>query len=126
VTYSIKFTIQELPKPVNRLNGRHWAAMKKYRDYWHALVAAAVCGKKPPKPLKYANLTLVRFSSVEPDWDGNVSSWKPVIDALRYCGVLEDDKVSNIGTPKCLWEKAKPKHGHIFVSVEEAEGNAAS
>lgn len=119
MTYTLKFTIPELPKPINRLGGKHWAQMKRYRDYWHQLVAAAVCGKKPREPLKRAKLTLVRYSSVQPDWDGNVSSWKPVVDGLKYAGIIEDDRVSCIDWPVCKWEKAPPKQGRIFVAVEE-------
>lgn len=119
MTYTLKFTIAELPKPINRLGGKHWAQMKRYRDYWHQLVAAAVCGKKPREPLRRAKLTLVRYSSVAPDFDNLAGSWKPVIDGLQYCGVIENDSMAHIGVPVMQWEKAPPKQGRIFVAVEE-------
>lgn len=80
-------------------------------------------GKRPPEPLKYARLTLVRFSSVCPDFDGLVSSWKPVIDGLIHARIIEDDSMKNIGMPKFHWEKAPPKKGWILVRVEELESS---
>jgi hypothetical protein len=117
--YCISFWINELPKPVNRQTSMHWAQKAKYVKHWHALVGAAVSGKKPHAPLKRAYLTLVRYSSREPDFDGLVSSFKPVVDGLITCGVLEDDKVSNVGQPAYLWELSPPNKGKIFVRVEE-------
>ncbi len=48
-----------------------------------------------------------------------VSTFKPVIDGLVECGVLEDDKASNIGQSAYSWEKAKPKQGLIRVTITE-------
>jgi hypothetical protein len=126
MTYKLTFIIHELPKPVNRLSGNHWGLYKKYREYWHALVSHCVTGKKPKAPLKRAQLTLVRYSSVAPDYDGMVSSWKPVIDGLVKTGVLEDDSMAHIGIPRFEWEKAKPKAGKIFVGVEELDASKSA
>lgn len=119
MTYSIKFTIHELPLPVNRQTSMHWAQKGKYVKYWHQLVAAAVGAKKPAAPLEKAKITFVRCSSAEPDFDGLVSSFKCICDGLITAGVIVNDKVSNIGQSVYRWEKAKPKHGKIFVCVEE-------
>lgn len=118
MTYSIDFQIDMLPKPVNRQVSMHWAVKAKYVREWHGLVALSVGARKPSAPLERAKLTLRRFSSVEPDFDGLVSSFKPVVDGLIACGVLADDKVSNVGQPEYRWEKCKPRNGCITVRVE--------
>lgn len=74
---------------------------------------------QPAAPLEKAKLTLERHSSVEPDFDGLVSSFKFIIDGLVDCGVLIGDKTSVIGRPDYQWVKASPKKGKIVVIVEE-------
>jgi Holliday junction resolvase RusA-like endonuclease len=85
------------------------------------MIAAHTVGKRPPAPLKRAKLTLVRYSSVSPDFDGLVSSWKAPIDGLIHAGVIEDDSMEHIGVPAFHWEKAPPKRGKIFIGVEEMQ-----
>lgn len=76
---------------------------------------------RPACKLAKAKLTLIRHSSVEPDWDGLVGSFKYVIDALVYQGILYDDGPDNIGESKALWKGAKPKYGFIEVWINEVE-----
>ena len=71
------------------------------------------------KPLSRAKLTLTRYSSVCPDPDGLVSSFKSVLDGLVECGVLENDRFTNIGMPTYAWEKAPKNEGKAKVIVEE-------
>ena len=71
----------------------------------------------PPKPLKQASITLTRFSSVEPDYDNLVISFKPIIDGLRDAGVIVDDKFSVIGRPSYEWQKSPRNQGRIRVEV---------
>lgn len=118
--YRLEFTLCGLPKTTNRSIGKHFRAYMKERDAWRAGVNAAISGRLPPKPLKRARLTLTRYSSVEPDFDGLVSSFKAVTDALRG-RVIDDDRPSCIGSPIFRWERAKPKCGRIGVVVEEIE-----
>lgn len=66
-----------------------------------------------------AKLTLTRYSSKEPDFDGLCSSFKNVIDGLVEAGVIIDDKMSVIGQPTYAWVKCPPKKGKIKVVVEE-------
>jgi hypothetical protein len=78
---------------------------------------AATMAKRPKEPYKKASLTLIRCSSVCPDADGLVQSFKAVIDALVFNKILEDDSMAHIGMPNYKWLKAKPKQGKIVVSV---------
>ena len=101
-------------------NKSHWRHADKERRYWQQYVVAKIpYYAKPLKPLKKVRLTLVRFSSVEPDFDGLVRGMKSIVDGLVLAGVLENDRLSNTGQWNCHWEKAAPKKGRIIVLVEE-------
>lgn len=97
---------------------RNFWAIKKESDLWKKYVGQ-VAVPRPLSPLKRARLTLIRFSSSEPDYDGLVHGFKPIIDGLKEAGVLIDDKFSNIGASNYQWEKCPPKKGRIIVIVEE-------
>jgi hypothetical protein len=120
VTYSIEFEIPGLPLMSNNLLRGNWrprfAHSKKWkREVYHAVHAPM----RPAKPLEKAKLTLTRISSVEPDFDGLVSGFKPVVDGLVECGVLFSDKPSCI-SPEYKWEKGPKGQGKIRVKVEAA------
>ncbi len=70
------------------------------------------------EPLKKAHLTLTRHSSIRPDSDGLVSSFKHVIDGLVDTKIIVDDDYKTIGMPTYLWEKAPAKKGYITIKVE--------
>jgi hypothetical protein len=115
--YTLTLSIPGLPKTTNAHRGKgHWA---RYREdlTWKTTVIGMCASAKPRVPLTRYTLTLTRFSSSEPDFDGLVSSFKVVVDALREAGVLADDRISNTGPWDCRWEKAKPKEGSIRVEV---------
>jgi hypothetical protein len=120
----IEFEINDLPKTINALGRAHWAVkVREVKKWKHLIMLYALRTKndfQPFSPLKKAKLTLTRFSSVEPDFDGLVSSFKVVIDGLIYAQVIEDDKQSNIGQPTYLHVKSKRKEGKIKVRVEAA------
>lgn len=119
--YTFEFEIDELPKTVNAQSSMHWRRKGEYVRCWHSMVAAKLAGNKPEMPLLHARLTLTRLSSVEPDFDGLVSSFKPVIDGLIVCGVIANDRPSNIGQSRYLWAKARPGKGGIKVKIESIE-----
>lgn len=78
-----------------------------------------ITAKKPRAPLERAKLTLTRASAVEPDYDGLVSSFKHIIDALVEGGILVNDKTENIGKPDYQWVVAARNKGCIKVKIEE-------
>jgi hypothetical protein len=119
MTYSFEFKIDELPLTTNAQTSMHWKKKGQYVKYWHQLVFYKTGKDIPMTPLKRAKLTLTRMSSREPDFDGLVSCFKPVIDALVVCGILENDKMSNIGKSEYLWEKVSNKNACIKVKIEE-------
>jgi hypothetical protein len=118
--YVLEFKLIGLPKMSNALLRGHWRVKHAHAVKWKGAVERAMrILNKPPQPLEWAMLTLTRVSSVEPDHDGLVSSFKPILDGLVECGVLADDKRAVVGVPDYRWEKGRPGHGHVKVRVEE-------
>ncbi len=116
--YRLEINIEGLPKPTNASRSQGWRKRYKEDKEWKRSVWLNVFNKLPWAPLDVAKLTLTRFSSSEPDYDGLVSSFKVIIDALVEAGVLANDKRQNIGVPTYLWEKAPKERGKIKIEVE--------
>lgn len=114
----ITFEIPQLPKTPNSIGKASIWHSHNERKKWRMLVAFALIKKVPSKPMEKANITCTRFSSREPDLDNLFSSFKFVIDAIKNCGVIKDDKSSCISL-KCNWQKSKPKEGKIKVEIQE-------
>lgn len=121
----LEFEIQGLPKIFSNGSHGHWRGRYAEAKKWKANVANAVAFEQKRaarqfKTLTQARLCLTRFSSVEPDFDGLVISFKNVVDGLVEAGVISGDKVSIIGQPTYLWAKCAPRQGKISVKVEAA------
>lgn len=122
MSYRLEFRIDALPTMANIASGRsHWRYAHNEATKWRNLVWDATFGKIPKGPLKRVKLTLTRHSSIAPDYDGLTRGFKSVVDGLRHCGVIENDKLENTGAWDCRWEKAPPKKGFVTVIVEEIE-----
>lgn len=120
MTAVIEFELPGLPRMTNN-SGRtktHWAAIAKEKKSWKLATALAVRPYLPREPHQAARLILTRHSAVEPDYDGLVSGFKPIIDALVECGFLAGDKRAHIGVPQYDWCQAAPKHGYVSVYIE--------
>jgi hypothetical protein len=118
MSYRLEFELLGLPKTTNSGGRAHWSVKAKEAKKWINLVWIHCRPRMPPTPLTLARLTLTRFSSQEPDFDGLVSSFKHVIDGLTACGVIASDKMSCIGQPIYKWEKIGLRKGKIRVTVE--------
>ena len=118
MSYSLDFELDILPR-INSADNVHWRVKAKERDTIDMLVRGRTLRKRPKKPLAKARVRLTRFSSSEPDTDNLAHSWKFVLDALRACEIIFDDRPSVIGSPEFVWEKAAPKHGKIRIQVWE-------
>lgn len=120
--YSFKLRIDKLPERFNQRQGASWKSRHMNSKMWFHLVGMAMKTNNiycPDSPLTKAKLKFIRHSSVEPDFDGLVQSFKPVVDALKKCGVIEDDRMSVIGQPSYEWFVTSPKKGFIEIQVEE-------
>ncbi len=117
--YMIEINLEGLPRTANGSHG-HWRVKAQRTKALKQRVFAKAWPLRPAVPLSRARITLTRISSVEPDYDNLVISFKPVLDGLRQAGIISDDKMSVIGRPDYLWQKCAPKAGSIHVRVEGA------
>jgi Holliday junction resolvase RusA-like endonuclease len=119
--YRIEIECEGLPRiPNNGSHGSYWEVTNEKRK-WTRTLTTAIGSHKPNEPLKKAQLTLIRYSSMVSDYDNLVSSFKRVIDALKNIGILADDKMMNIGIPIYRHEKVSPGSGKIKIIVEDIE-----
>lgn len=100
-----------------------WFRRKAEADKWKRLMFYELVGKAPKEPLTNIELTCVRYSSREPDYDGLVSGFKHCIDALKINKIILDDKPSVIGTPIYRWEKCSKGSGKITIEIKERGNN---
>jgi len=120
VSYALRFELPGLPRCNASDNRNRWVRAKE-RDEWHQRIAAAIGRDLPASPLHRAGVTYIRRSSIEPDYDNLVSSFKGIQDSLTRLGVLVDDKPSVVGVANYRHEKAPPKRGSVVVEVLEVE-----
>jgi hypothetical protein len=124
--YTLIFEHKELPPTVNELKRMNKYAYAKIRNYWTWVLISEVSKNPPPHPLDRYKLTLIRCSSVEPDYDGLVGSFKVVVDSMQVkisknvhgAGLTTGDSFNNTGAWNCSWMKAKQGQGSIIVKVE--------
>lgn len=117
--YHLSFEIPYLPETTNSGGRKHWTVKAAEARRWKQLVWYSCIGKTPRSPLTKAVVTLTRFSSSEPDFDGLCSSFKHVLDGLVECGVLVNDKMSTIGQPHYKWQKTGRNMGKVSVEVKD-------
>lgn len=116
----LELHIPALPKLPNTLLGAHWRSRASNAQKWKKLVVQSLfdCATSlPSHPLKKARIYLIRRSPRQCDFDGLVGSFKPVLDALVKCMVIEDDAPQHI---ECTysWEKTSTKGQGIKVTIE--------
>lgn len=118
--YALIIQIDELPR-ISMNSRSHWTLKNRDCQKWDQLIAIKTIGIRPKKPLKRAEIRLTRYSSVCPDWDNLVTTFKNPVDALVSCGIIEDDNFRVIGIPQFYWEKCPPKLGKIRIEVYELD-----
>ncbi len=122
--YRLEIILPGLPQRFNENMGAHWHVRHAESKKWHQRVLGCMLTQRQPAPtfpLQKAKLTLVRYSSRCPDYDGLVQSMKPVVDALKKSLIIVDDSMAVIGRPDYQWVKCPPKFGKIKIVVEEIE-----
>lgn len=116
--YVLEFEIAGLPKMANCGHG-NWRADHGRKMHWRAKVGDALKGVRlPHSPLQCISVRFTRCSSAEPDDDGLSHGFKPIRDALKFYGIVVDDRRKNL-IADYRWEKAPPKAGKIKIKVEE-------
>lgn len=121
--YVLAFAIDDLPPLPNAMRGKHWSRVRAIHNQWHWLVRDGVGRDRPPAPLDYALVTLVRHGPVRPDEDNLMASWKPVIDGLVHSRVIVDDSPAHMKLSSD-WAFARRGHGYVGIGVMEIEREA--
>jgi hypothetical protein len=110
--------IPGLPKLANRQMRGTWKMRLGETRKWKAAVKQEAYLRWKGEPAPKVRLTLTRYSSVEPDFDGLVSSFKACIDGLVEAGVMAGDKRANVEA-KYEWDKAAPGKGYVRIVIDE-------
>ena len=117
--YTLKFQLAGLPKIISNGGHGNWRVKAaRVRAMKHS-VLLAVGIKKPKTPLTKARIVFTRHSSLEPDPDNLIISFKSCMDGLKLAGVIIDDRRINIGTSQYKWIYAPKNKGFITVEVYE-------
>ena len=130
--YRLTLEIPGLPElnPSARLN--RWLILQRNRQWTTSVWAAFLeAGRpKPERPLEKAHIKMTRMSSVVPDHDNLVTSFKYILDLLQpndpngkragLLGVIRDDSPSTI-TTEYVHEKSLRGKGGIRIEVTEME-----
>lgn len=114
----IAFEICALPKMTNGGHGS-WKTVASSRKRWRSLVGRELHSFRLPHPPWTKGMArLTRYSCVEPDFDGLVSGFKAIVDALVFYGIMVDDRPSCFNA-QYLWEKCPRGKGKIRIEVWE-------
>lgn len=125
--YEITIIISKnLPKSSNSFLGRNPWASRGNAKSWKRIIRNAVALFVPEKPLEKASIQVVRYSSLFQDFDGLVSSLKPIIDGLtpekrgsNKGSVLKDDSWSVTGPWVVDQIKCKRAESRLVITVRE-------
>lgn len=93
----ITLEIPRIPESPNDLRRFHWRHRYRHDQLWKDEVRYAVLQSKPLNiPFAKAKISIDRRSRGRLDPDNLVSAMKPVIDALRHAGVIQNDTTDHI------------------------------
>ena len=115
--YHREFRFDKLPPMNTAHTRRHWSVAHTEAKKWHSLVWAVSSSQRPDTPMERAFVHCTRHSSVCPDYDNVVMSFKPVIDAFKKCGFIVDDDMMRLDR-EYSWEYAPRKKGFITVEFQ--------
>ena len=114
--------LPRIPKSPNEVLGGHWRKLQGERGGWRTLVAA-ICGK-PEEPVTFRvrlRLDCVRQRLLDPD--NLVGSVKPVIDALKRQGWLQDDTPALLKLEVAQQKGPKQLRG-VYVALRDCPEDA--
>ena len=113
--YRFEMRTEELPFiPVNNNYGPRLKVLADKRR-WRGHVLSA--GEPPPEPLKKAHCVFERCSSMKPETNHLIWSFKLIKEALVETKILEG--LSAIHEPIHLWTPGRPGSGYTRVIVSE-------
>ena len=120
--YRLEFILHTTPLTLNEVMSKGWKPrhfnFEKVKDEIRLLTL----GKRPEAPIKKASVYIRRFSPRKLDRDNFIFTFKPILDGLVGCGIIEDDGFDQVKRidgeqVKCGAKEARK----IEVIVEECQ-----
>lgn len=107
--YQLYLKFDQLPVSLNKKLRSHRFKNHKENNQWDAIISCLASGKKPIAPLEKCSIVIVRHFYRFLDYDGCVGSMKPVIDGLKFSGIIKDDSYEITG-PWHVTQIFRPKN----------------
>lgn len=118
------YVCRAVPFSPNKLNTLHWAVRKRWTDAWQEMVwmEAKSLQQRTARerfvfPFNPAEVAVTLFTRRPQDDDNAMASLKPIVDGLRYAGIIKDDAPNYCTTlpPKSVVAAAKEERTEIVV-----------
>lgn len=127
MSYSLSFELDKLPPSLNVF--MRWHYRKRSAEFKKIKLECQRRITKPESPLASYHITFTRFTTRALDIDNLVASFKPVLDALVNCGVIQDDKWCTTENLSYKQEKVAKMNEHkvrVEVVSKELKNTGAS
>lgn len=120
--YTLKLEFKELPLSGNKLLAKQRYGRQDYFREWHTRVALMVLGRQPSAPLTKCLITIIRHHYRMLDFDGCVTSMKPVVDGLVKSAIIKDDSYIITGPWLVLQKYREKRFGPLLeIMVQSRE-----
>lgn len=119
--YTLQFEVMGLPKSANKVVGKNRMATHAHAQSWKRIIWLATRNKLPPEPLKRCKLKLTRLNFRTLDYDGLVTSFKPIVDGLVEARILHNDTWNITGAWDVTQEYTPKAQARIRVEVIQIE-----
>ena len=117
---------RRIPYSPNFLNMKHWAVRSSWKKAWEEEVwvtwlqikQAWQKVNKKKLPFQKATLQIIVYCIRPQDEDNMIAACKPLIDGIRYCGIIYDDKPENLTVKSPQFVKVHKKdeeHVELFI-----------
>ena len=114
--YKLYISIEgDTPKATNSILGAHWRSKHSNATKWKSAIISAVKLFRPDKPLESFEVSILRHSYRQLDFDGCVASMKPIVDGLKDI-VIVDDSWRRTGVWK-VDQKFRPKKEGPLIEI---------
>ena len=126
VSYSpqkLQFIICGKPKSANQLLGQNWFKRKKNADLFNDTIRYLILNKQNVtnvklRKIKHVKICAIIYRSQYMDFDGAVSTLKPIVDGLKGL-VIEDDSWELTGPWLIDQKKCQRGKEKVVLQIEE-------